>query len=408
MTVIILGVVFFTLIILILVGFIIESKKRLVPQGTLKIVINNDEKNPILVKPGEKLLNALANNQIFVSSACGGGGSCGQCKVKVLEKEQKLLPIEKTHINKKQAKEGYRLSCQLPVKKDLKIELPPEIFSAKKIECEVISNDNVSTFIKELILKLPEGVDFDFEAGGYIQIIVPPYEVDFKDFDIGEQYIKDWQDTGLLNLKSKVDEEVIRAYSMANYPLEKGIIKLNVRIATPPLYDNTIPPGKGSSYIFSRKPGDKVTIMGPFGEFKASDTDAEMVFIGGGAGMAPLRSIIFDQLLRLNSKRKISFWYGARSFKEIFYKEDFDKLAEKYDNFTWNIALSQPLPEDNWTGYTGFIHAVVYENYLKNHPAPEDAEYYLCGPPMMLSAVLNMLDSLGVEKENIRFDDFGS
>lgn len=408
MTVIILGVVLFTLIILILVGFIIESKKRLVPQGTLKIVINNDEKNPILVKPGEKLLNALANNQIFVSSACGGGGSCGQCKVKVLEKEQKLLPIEKAHINKKQAKEGYRLSCQLPVKKDLKIELPPEIFSAKKIECEVISNDNVSTFIKELILKLPEGVDFDFEAGGYIQIIVPPYEVDFKDFDIGEQYIKDWQDTGLLNLKSKVDEEVIRAYSMANYPLEKGIIKLNVRIATPPLYDNTIPPGKGSSYIFSRKPGDKVTIMGPFGEFKASNTDAEMVFIGGGAGMAPLRSIIFDQLLRLNTKRKISFWYGARSFKEIFYKEDFDKLAEKYDNFTWNIALSQPLPEDNWTGYTGFIHAVVYENYLKNHPAPEDAEYYLCGPPMMLSAVLNMLDSLGVEKENIRFDDFGS
>lgn len=408
MTVIILGVVFFTLIILILVGFIIESKKRLVPQGTLKIVINNDERNPILVKPGEKLLNALANKQIFVSSACGGGGSCGQCKVKVLEKEQKLLPIEKTHINKKQAKEGYRLSCQLPVKKELKIELPPEIFSAKKFECEVISNDNVSTFIKEFNLKLPEGVDLDFEAGAYIQIIVPPYEVDFKDFDIGEQYIKDWQDTGLLNLKSKVDEEVIRAYSMANYPLEKGILKLNVRIATPPLYDNTIPPGKASSYIFSRKPGDKVTIMGPFGEFKASDTDAEMVFIGGGAGMAPLRSIIFDQLLRLNSKRKISFWYGARSFKEIFYKEDFDKLAEKYDNFTWNIALSQPLPEDNWTGYTGFIHAVVYENYLKNHPAPEDAEYYLCGPPMMLSSVLNMLDSLGVEKENIRFDDFGS
>lgn len=408
MTVIILGVLFFTLIILILVGFIIESKKRLVPQGTLKIVINNDERNPILIKPGEKLLNALANKQIFVSSACGGGGSCGQCKVKVLEKEQKLLPIEKTHINKKQAKEGYRLSCQLPVKKELKIELPPEIFSAKKFECEVISNYNVSTFIKEFNLKLPEGVDLDFEAGAYIQIIVPPYEVDFKDFDIGEQYIKDWQDTGLLNLKSKVDEEVIRAYSMANYPLEKGILKLNVRIATPPLYDNTIPPGKASSYIFSRKPGDKVTIMGPFGEFKASDTDAEMVFIGGGAGMAPLRSIIFDQLLRLKSKRKISFWYGARSFKEIFYKEDFDKLAEKYDNFTWNIALSKPLPEDNWTGYTGFIHAVVYENYLKNHPAPEDAEYYLCGPPMMLSSVLNMLDSLGVEKENIRFDDFGS
>ncbi|MBZ4672138.1 NADH:ubiquinone reductase (Na(+)-transporting) subunit F [Deferribacterales bacterium Es71-Z0220] len=408
MTVIVLGVVFFTLIILILVGFIIESKKRLVPQGKLKIIVNNDKENPIIVNPGEKLLNALANNQIFVSSACGGGGSCGQCKVKVLDKEQKLLPTEKSHINKKQAKEGYRLSCQLPVKKDLRIELPPEIFSAKKMECEVISNDNVATFIKEFTLKLPEGIDLDFEAGGYIQIIVPPYEVDFKDFDIGEQYIKDWQDTGLLSLKSKVDEEVIRAYSMANYPLEKGIIKLNVRIATPPLYDCTIPPGKGSSYIFSRKPGDKVMIMGPFGEFKASDTDAEMVFIGGGAGMAPLRSIIFDQLLRLNSKRKISFWYGARSLKEIFYKEDFDNLAKKYDNFTWNVALSQPLPEDNWTGYTGFIHTVVYENYLKNHPAPEDVEYYLCGPPMMLDSVLNMLDSLGVEKENIRFDDFGS
>lgn len=408
MTVIVLGVIFFTLIILILVGFIIESKKRLVPQGKLKIIVNNDEANPIIVNPGEKLLNALANNQIFVSSACGGGGSCGQCKVKVLDKDQKLLPTEKSHINKKQAKEGYRLSCQLPVKKDLKIELPPEIFSAKKMECEVISNDNVATFIKEFILKLPEGIDLDFEAGGYIQIIVPPYEVNFKDFDIGEKFIKDWQDTGLLNLKSKVDEEVIRAYSMANYPLEKGIVKLNVRIATPPLYDLSIPPGKGSSYIFSRKPGDKVTIMGPFGEFKASDTDAEMVFIGGGAGMAPLRSIIFDQLLRLNSKRKISFWYGGRSLKEIFYQKGFDNLAEKYDNFTWNVALSQPLPEDNWTGYTGFIHTVVYENYLKNHPAPEDAEYYLCGPPMMLESVLNMLDSLGVEKENIRFDDFGS
>lgn len=408
MTVIVLGVIFFTLIILILVGFIIESKKRLVPQGKLKIIVNNDEANPIIVNPGEKLLNALANNQIFVSSACGGGGSCGQCKVKVLDKDQKLLPTEKSHINKKQAKEGYRLSCQLPVKKDLKIELPPEIFSAKKMECEVISNDNVATFIKEFTLKLPEGIDLDFEAGGYIQIIVPPYEVNFKDFDIEEKFIKDWQDTGLLNLKSKVDEEVIRAYSMANYPLEKGIVKLNVRIATPPLYDLSIPPGKGSSYIFSRKPGDKVTIMGPFGEFKASDTDAEMVFIGGGAGMAPLRSIIFDQLLRLNSKRKISFWYGGRSLKEIFYQKDFDNLAEKYDNFTWNVALSQPLPEDNWAGYTGFIHTVVYENYLKNHPAPEDAEYYLCGPPMMLESVLNMLDSLGVEKENIRFDDFGS
>lgn len=408
MVVVLLGVLFFTVIILFLVGLIIESKKRLVPQGEVKIVVNNDENNPILAKPGEKLLNILANNEIFVSSACGGGGSCGQCKVKVLEKNPVLLPTEKTHISKKMAKEGFRLSCQLPVKSDIKIELPPEIFSAKKIECEVVSNENVATFIKETVLKLPDGEDFEFEAGQYIQIIIPPYEVEFKDFDISDKFIKDWQETGLLKLKSKVDEEVIRAYSMANFPLEKGVIKLNVRIATPPLYDLTIPPGKGSSYIFSKKPGDKVTVMGPFGDFKASDTDAEMVFIGGGAGMAPLRSIIFDQLVRLKTKRKITFWYGARSLKELFYKKDFDDLAKEYDNFSWYIALSRPEPEDNWTGFTGFIHKVAYENYLKDHPNVEDIEYYLCGPPMMLESVLEMLDNLGVEPENIRFDDFGS
>lgn len=408
MVVVLLGVLFFTVIILLLAGLIIESKKRLVPQGEVKIIVNNDENNPILAKPGEKLLNILANNGIFVSSACGGGGSCGQCKVKVLEENPVLLPTEKTHISKKMAKEGYRLSCQLPVKSNIKIELPPEIFSAKKIECEVISNENVATFIKETVLKLPEGEDFKFEAGQYIQIMIPPYEVEFKDFDISDKFIKDWQETGLLKLKSKVDEEVIRAYSMANFPLEKGVIKLNVRIATPPLYDLTIPPGKGSSYIFSKKPGDKVTVMGPFGDFKASDTDAEMVFIGGGAGMAPLRSIIFDQLVRLKTKRKITFWYGARSLKELFYKKDFDDLAKEYDNFTWHIALSRPEPEDNWTGFTGFIHKVAYENYLKDHPNVEDIEYYLCGPPMMLESVLEMLDNLGVEPENIRFDDFGS
>jgi len=408
MVVVLLGVLFFTIIILLLAGLIIESKKRLVPQGEVKIIVNNDENNPILAKPGEKLLNILANNGIFVSSACGGGGSCGQCKVKVLEENPVLLPTEKTHISKKMAKEGFRLSCQLPVKSNIKIELPPEIFSAKKIECEVISNENVATFIKETVLKLPEGEDFEFEAGQYIQIMIPPYEVEFKDFDISDRFIKDWQETGLLKLKSKVDEEVIRAYSMANFPLEKGVIKLNVRIATPPLYDLTIPPGKGSSYIFSKKPGDKVTVMGPFGDFKASDTDAEMVFIGGGAGMAPLRSIIFDQLVRLKTKRKITFWYGARSLKELFYKKDFDELAKEYDNFSWYVALSRPEPEDNWTGFTGFIHKVAYENYLKDHPNVEDVEYYLCGPPMMLESVLEMLDSLGVEPENIRFDDFGS
>lgn len=408
MTLVFLGVLFFTGIILLLVGFIIESRKRLIPKGEIKVVINNDTSKPLISNPGDKLLNILSKNNIFVSSACGGGGSCGQCKVKVLDDLGELLPTEKTHINKKLEKEGYRLSCQLPVKKDINIELPPEIFSAKKMECTVISNDNVATFIKDFTLKLPEGMDLDFEAGGYIQIEIPPYEANFRDFAINEEFIPDWEKYKLFDLKSKVDETVVRAYSMANYPMEKGIIKLNVRIATPPLGNFKIPPGKGSSYIFSKKPGDKVTIMGPFGEFKAADTDAEMVFIGGGAGMAPLRSIIFDQLLRLNSPRKISYWYGARSLREIFYQNDFEHLQEKFPNFTWNVALSEPLPEDNWTGFTGFIHNVVYENYLKNHNAPEEVEYYLCGPPMMLSAVLKMLDNLGVEPENIRFDDFGS
>lgn len=408
MTLVFLGVLFFTGIILLLVGFIIESRKRLIPKGNIKVVINNDTSTQLISNPGDKLLNILSNNNIFVSSACGGGGSCGQCKVKVLDDLGELLPTEKTHINKKLEKEGYRLSCQLPVKKDIHIELPPEIFSAKKMQCTVISNDNVATFIKDFTLKLPEGVDLDFEAGGYIQIEIPPYEANFRDFIINKNFQNDWEKYKLFDLKSKVDETVVRAYSMANYHLEKGLIKLNVRIATPPLGNFKIPPGKGSSYIFSRKPGDKVTIMGAFGEFKATDTDAEMVFIGGGAGMAPLRSIIFDQLLRLNSSRKISYWYGARSLREIFYQNDFEHLQEKFPNFTWNVALSEPLPEDNWTSFKGFIHNVVYENYLKNHYAPEEVEYYLCGPPMMLGAVLKMLDNLGVEPENIRFDDFGS
>ena len=408
MTLVFLGVLFFTGIILLLVGFIIESRKRLTPKGNIKVIVNNDSSKPLVSNPGDKLLNILSKNNIFVSSACGGGGSCGQCKVKVLDDLGELLPTEKTHINKKLEKEGYRLSCQLPVKRDIHIDLPPEIFSAKKMECTVISNENVATFIKDFTLKLPDGVDLNFEAGGYIQIEVPPYEADFRDFEINKEFQADWEKYKLFDLKSKVEETVVRAYSMANYPLEKGIIKLNVRIATPPIGNFKIPPGKGSSYIFSRKPGDKVIIMGPFGEFRASDTDAEMVFIGGGAGMAPLRSIIFDQLLRLNSQRKISYWYGARSLREIFYQNDFENLQNKFPNFKWYVALSEPLPEDNWTGFKGFIHNVVYENYLKNHNAPEDVEYYLCGPPMMLSAVLKMLDNLGVEPGNIRFDDFGS
>jgi len=405
LTEILLGIVFFVAIILLLVGMIIQAKRRLVPSGVFDVVINDEDDEPLKVSASDKLLFALADNDIYVPSACGGGGTCGQCKVKVVEGGGEILPTEKSHINIREAKEGYRLSCQLSVKNDLKIELPPEIFKAKEWNCEVISNKNVATFIKELILRLPE--EMDFEAGGYIQIKVPPYHAKFSEFDIDEKFHEDWSSAGLWDIESKVDEEIMRAYSMANYPLEEGVLKLNVRIATPPLNEKNIPPGKASTYMFSLKPGDKVTVLGPFGEFRASDTDAEMIFIGGGAGMAPLRSIIFDQLLRVKTDRKISFWYGARSKREIFYEEDFDKLEEKYDNFSWKIALSDPLDEDNWEGNTGFIHTVVYENYLKNHPAPEDVEYYLCGPPMMLKSALKMLDELGVEEENIRFDDFG-
>jgi Na+-transporting NADH:ubiquinone oxidoreductase subunit F len=402
---IILGILLFVLVILLLVGMIVQAKKHLLPSGEFDIIVNNEKETPLKAAAGDKLLFALADNDIYVSSACGGGGTCGQCKVKVIEGGGEILPTEKSHISVKEAKDGFRLSCQLSVKNNIAIELPPEVFNAKEWHCKVVSNKNVATFIKELVLELPE--EMNFEAGGYIQMKVPPYHVKFSDFDIEDKFREDWDKAGLWELESRVDEEIMRAYSMANYPLEEGVIKLNVRIATPPLNDKSIPPGKASSYIFSLKPGDEVQVVGPFGEFKASDTDAEMVFIGGGAGMAPLRSIIFDQLLRLKTNRKISFWYGARSKREIFYKEDFDNLQEKYENFSWNIALSDPLDEDNWSGYTGFIHKVVYENYLKDHPAPEDVEYYLCGPPMMLKSVLETLDNLGVEEENIRFDDFG-
>ncbi|BAI81364.1 Na(+)-translocating NADH-quinone reductase subunit F [Deferribacter desulfuricans SSM1] len=403
---IVLGVLSFTFIILMLVAVILYAKSKLVQTGEVKIYIN-DEKEPLVTQKGGKLLFALAENGIYLSSACGGQGTCGLCKVKVLEGGGDILPTELSHISKREEKEGVRLSCQVTVKNDLKIEVSPDVFGAKQLECEVISNKNVATFIKELVLKIPEGVDFDFKAGGFIQVWVPPYTAYFKDFDIDEEYREDWEKAGLFELVSKVDEPVVRAYSMANYPLEKGIIMLNVRIATPPQNRKDIPPGKGSSYVFSLKPGDKVTVSGPYGEFFVKDTDNEMVFIGGGAGMAPMRSHIFDQLKRVKTNRKITFWYGARSKRELFYVEDFDRLAKEHDNFEWFIALSDPQPEDNWDGFTGYIHEVVYENYLKNHPAPEDCEYYLCGPPVMIEAVLKMLDSLGVERENILFDDFG-
>ncbi|BCX89416.1 Na+-transporting NADH:ubiquinone oxidoreductase subunit F [Methylomarinovum tepidoasis] len=401
---IILGVFFFTVIVLALVMVILEAKKHLVPQGDVEIVIN-DEKT-VKAPVGSKLLMALADAGLFVPSACGGGGTCGQCRVKVLEGGGDLLPTEASHITKREAREGERLSCQVTVKQPMKIEVPKEVFGVKKWECTVRSNKNVASFIKELILDLPEGETIDFRAGGYIQIECPPYHVKFSEFDIDEEYREDWDKYDLWKLESKVDEPVVRAYSMANFPLENDIVMLNVRIATPPP-GLDVPPGKMSSYIFSLKPGDKVTISGPFGEFFARDTDNEMVFVGGGAGMAPMRSHIFDQLIRLKSKRKMTFWYGARSLREAFYVDHFNKLQEEHDNFKWFLALSEPKPEDNWTSYTGFIHEVLYENYLKDHPAPEDCEYYLCGPPVMNAAVIKMLTDLGVERENILLDDFG-
>ena len=403
-----LGVGMFTAIVLSLVIIILFARSRLVVSGDVHININDDPENSLTVPAGGKLLNTLASKEIYLPSACGGGGTCATCKCKVLEGGGDILPTETPHIKPKEARENVRLACQVSVKRDMKIEIPPEIFSIQKWECEVISNPNVATFIKELNLKLPEGETVNFRAGGYIQIECPPHHVKFSDFDIDEEYKSDWDKYNLWRYESKVKEQVFRAYSMANYPEEEGIIKLNVRIATPPPSDpDSVPPGIMSSYIFSLKPGDKVTISGPFGEFFAKDTDAEMVFVGGGAGMAPMRSHIFDQLKRIKTNRKITFWYGARSLREMFYVEDFNQLQEENDNFNWYVALSDPLPEDNWEGYTGFIHQVLYNEYLKDHPAPEDCEYYLCGPPLMNSAVLNMLDNLGVESENILLDDFG-
>ncbi|MCO6047940.1 NADH:ubiquinone reductase (Na(+)-transporting) subunit F [Aeoliella sp. ICT_H6.2] len=399
------GVAMFTGVVLVLVLLILFAKSQLVASGDVEIVIN--EQKTIHVPAGGKLLGALAEEGIFVSSACGGGGTCAQCEVKVLEGGGDILPTEKTHITKKEAREGCRLSCQVAVKQDMKVEVPPEAFETKKWECEVISNHNVATFIKEFKLKLPPGEEVNFKPGGYIQIECPPHEVNYKDFDIEERFREDWDKYNVWQYVSKVDEPVVRAYSMANYPGEKGIIMLNVRVASPPPRLPNVPPGKMSSYIFSKKPGDKVTISGPYGEFFIKDTDAEMVYIGGGAGMAPLRSHIFELFKERKSNRKVSYWYGGRSMRELFYVDQFREIEKEFPNFKFNIALSEPLPEDNWDGYTGFIHQVLLDNYLSTHPAPEDIEYYICGPPMMNAAVFKMLDDLGVEKENIAFDDFG-
>ena len=408
MITVLLGVAMFTGVILSLVALLMVAKRRLVAGGEVCIGINDDPENALTVSSGGTLLNTLADSKIFIASACGGKGSCGVCKVTVCEGGGAMLPTEASHITRGEAREGVRLSCQVKVKNDMTIRVPAEVFSVRRWICRVRSNDNVATFIKELVLELPEGESVPFRAGGYVQIACPPHTVEYKDFEIPDTYRRDWDRFDLWRYVSTVEDTVERAYSMANFPEERGIIMLNVRVASPPpRAPEGTPPGKMSSYIFGLKEGDDVEISGPFGEFFARETDSEMVFIGGGAGMAPMRSHIFDQFRRLQTKRKVTFWYGARSLREAFYLEDFDMIQRENANFEWHLALSDPLEEDGWTGYTGFIHQVIYDNYLKDHPAPEDCEYYICGPPLMMTACFKMLDSLGVEPENIMFDDFG-
>ncbi|QWF71634.1 NADH:ubiquinone reductase (Na(+)-transporting) subunit F [Methylomonas paludis] len=400
-----LGVIFFTAIVIALVFLIIGAKSKLVASGDVEVLINHEKK--IHVPVGSKLLTALAENQLFVSSACGGGGTCGQCKVKIHSGGGDILPTELSHISKREAAHGERLACQVSIKQNMDVEVEDSVFGVKKWECTVKSNDNVATFIKELVLELPPGEAINYRAGGYIQIECPPHISKYADMNIAEEYRPDWDNFNLWRYVSEVKEPTLRAYSMASYPEEKEIM-LNVRIATPPpRAPEGTPPGIMSSFIFNLKPGDKVFVSGPYGEFFAKDTDNEMVFVGGGAGMAPMRSHIFDQLRRLKSKRKMTFWYGARSKREMFYVEDFDMLAKENDNFEWHVALSDALPEDNWTGYTGFIHNVLFEEFIKKHPSPEDCEYYMCGPPIMNTSVINMLIANGVDPENIMLDDFG-
>jgi Na+-transporting NADH:ubiquinone oxidoreductase subunit F len=379
---------------------------RMVPRGDVHIMVNGER--DVATPTGKKLVGALADAGIFVPSACGGGGTCGQCKVKVLKGGGELLPTEASLITKREAREGVRLACQVTVFQDLDVWVPDDVFGVKKWDCTVRSNRNVATFIKELVLELPPGEEMDFKAGGYVQLECPPHDLKYDEFDIDPEYREDWERYGLFELESHVKETTTRAYSMASYPEEKDVIILNVRVATPPPDKyGKVPPGVMSSYIFNLKPGDRIVASGPYGEFLARETDNEMVFIGGGAGMAPMRSHIYDQLKRRHSTRRISFWYGARSLREAFYIEEFDRLAAEHENFSWHLALSEPLEEDHWEGPVGFIHEVLYEHFLKDHPAPEDCEYYLCGPPLMIAAVTHLLEDLGVEKDNVLFDDFG-
>jgi len=401
------GVTLFTAVMLVVVGVLLAAKRKLVAHGDVSILINDDPDKVLHVPAGGTLLGTLADRKIFVPSACGGKGACGVCDVIVREGGGELLPTEAGYISRGEAKRGHRLACQVKVKRDMRIEIAPEVFNVRKWRCEVLSNRNVATFIKELKLALPEGDEVPFRAGGYVQIACPAHALEFRSFDIDPQFRDVWDRFDLWRFRSVVGEPVERAYSMANYPNEKGILLFTVRIAFPPDYRADVPPGIMSSWVFGLKPGDEVTVAGPYGEFFARDTDKEMCFIGGGAGMAPMRSHIFDQLKRLHTRRKVTFWYGARSLGEAFYVDEFEALQKDNPNFAWHLALSEPLPEDNWTGPVGFIHSVLHDRYLKDHPAPEDIEYYMCGPGPMNKAVIAMLQSLGVDRENILLDDFG-
>lgn len=405
-TTIILGVVMFTGTVLFLVMVILFARSRLVATGDIVIGINEDSEKDLQTQAGGKLLAVLAAKGVFLSSACGGGGTCGQCRCQIKQGGGSILSTEEGHFTRGEIRDNWRLSCQVAVKQDMQINIPEDAFGVKRWECEVVSNQNVATFIKELYLKLPEGEEVAFKAGGFVQLEIPAYEMKYSEIDVETEYHGDWERFNVFDNNSTVDEPTIRAYSMANYPGEKGILKFNIRVASPPP-GTAFPAGKMSSYLFNLKPGDKLTVFGPYGEFFVKQTPVEKIWIGGGAGMAPLRSQLFDELKRNNSTARLSFWYGARSLREMFYTEDFDELASEFDNFEWHVALSDPMPEDKFDGYTGFIHQVVYDNYLKDHPNPEDCEYYLCGPPPMVAAVLSMLEDLGVEPDNILLDDFG-
>ena len=404
-----LSVAVFSGLVLMLVLILNFAESKLLPQGDVTIEINGDSEKNITTRPGSTLLSVLAGQSVFLPSACGGGGTCAMCECQVMEGGGEILPTETGHISRSKAKDNWRLACQVKIKDNMKIQVPDEIFSIQKWEATVESNNNVATFIKELVLNLPEGENLKFQAGGYIQIDIPEYHnLSFSDFEIENEYHPDWDQYKIWDLVANNDEPVFRAYSMANHPAEGNRVMLNVRIATPPpALWNEAPPGLASSYIFNLKPGDKVTISGPYGEFFIKDTEREMVYIGGGAGMAPMRSHLFHLFQTLKTGRKVSFWYGARSVREMFYDEHFKEIENKFPNFSYNVALSEPMEEDNWSGHTGFIHQVLHDEYLKNHEDPTEIEYYMCGPPPMINACDGMLDSLGVDKEMIAYDSFG-